>query len=421
MTSSLCLVDCNNFFAACEVALNPRLQGKPLLITGHNAGCIIARSPQARTLGIPMGAPLHTLKQQIEQHHIEVMSANFTLYASLSARILRILSQFAPAMETFSIDESWLDFGAMPLAARLDHAKEIKQTIEQWVGVPVSLAIAETKVMTKLAMLISKKRADGVYAFKNEEELDAYLAQLRTEEIFGISTRRAQRLRAGGIYTGLELKRANERWVKQELGVVGLRIVYELRGIPCLPLEESPGPRKQLMCARAFGQDIGDLPVLQDAVANYTITVAERLRRQGSVSRVVGVWLATNPFQANQPQESRSATITLPAATNDTAHFLAAAQRLTERLYKAGVWYHRAGISLLDLSPDRHQQLTLLQSPTELEERQALMHAIDRINMKWGKGTITYGAVSKEHSWQAKQVKISPRYTTRASEVPTAR
>jgi DNA polymerase V len=373
-----------------------------------------------QALGIPMGAPLHQVLPFVEQKGLHLFSANLPLYGDISSRVMQTLSQFSPKpLEVYSIDEAWLNCSAIPRADQVAFAQDIRQTIDRWVGVPVSIGVAATKALSKVAMEVAKERPDGVYALSDETEIDTRLSQMRVEDLWGISSGFARRLAAGQVRSALEFKCAPDGWIRQQLGIVGLRLAHELRGISCLPLESVPPRRKQLMHSRAFGRDIDGVDDLIDAITHYTVQVAERLRQHRSLANVLGVFLSTNGFRKDQAQDSRSGTVHLAAPTNHTPTLLAVAQRLAQRLYQPGYAYHRAGVYLLDLVPDTHQQLALFDVPPETVERQRkAMTVLDQVNATLGRGTLTFASALKAPAWKPKQAYLSKHYTTRMDELP---
>jgi DNA polymerase V len=279
MTAVFALLDCNNFYVSCERLFQPGLLGKPVVVLSNNDGCVIARSDEAKALGIPMGLPAFKLTDLITEHSIEVYSSNYTLYGDLSARVMTTLTQWTPDVEVYSIDEAFLQFSALPLDALTAYGHTIRATIQQWTGIPVSIGIAPTKTLAKLANRLAKRSAQGVVALTVTAEIDATLACTRVEEIWGIGPGSTKRLKAHEITTALQLRNANDRWIRQYLGVVGQRIVWELRGISCLPLELCPPPKQSLMVSRSFGRPITALTEMREAVATYTTRAAEKLRR----------------------------------------------------------------------------------------------------------------------------------------------
>lgn len=411
------LADCNNFYASCERVFAPHLKNKPVLVLSNNDGCVIARSNEVRALSIPMGAPIHQWQPFVEQHHIHVFSANFALYGELSSRVMTILGQFTHRLEVASIDEAWLDFTAVPPEAYLSYAAEIRQTVGKWTEIPLSIGVGVTKTLAKVANKVAKKTPAGILALLDEREIDERLAKMEVEDVWGIGPRHAEFLHAHKIHTALALKHAPDRWIKQHLHVTGLRTVLELRGTSCIPLELAPQPKKQIAVTRSFGHVVESLPDLKEAVAFYVTRAAEKLRDQHSLVSVLCAFIATNPFQPDKPQYSRSCTIHLAAPTNDTSELIAAALRGVERLYKPGSQYHRAGVFLQDLGQDTYRQLRLFTSPETLVRPQTVVEVVDAINQRFGRETIRYAATGQHSGWKMRQEHKSPSYTTRLEEV----
>ena len=412
--------DANSFYASVEQVFAPALKGKPVIVLSNNDGCVIARSSQAKPL-IPMGAPIHLWQHVVEQHQIHVFSANFSLYGDFSARIMSIMGRFTARLEVYSVDEAFLDFSAVAPESLIDYALEIKRTVKQWVGIPVSIGVAGTKTLAKLANRAAKKGNEGVLALQTEEEIDAWLAQVAVEEVWGIGPAHSAFLHAHKINTALQLKHAPERWIKQHLHLPGVRTVLELRGISCLPLEEAPQPKKQIAVTRSFGRVIESLAELQEMVAFYVTRAAEKLREQHSLVSLLTVFIATNPFQPEKPQYTRSCAIRLCAPTNDTRELIAAALGGLRQLYKPGYQYHRAGTFLQELVPDTHRQLHLFAPNEGLARRQTVVQVVDSINQRFGRETIWYAAAGRTPGWKMRQEHRSPRYTTCLDELPLVR
>src|SRR2546428_11886799 len=292
------LIDCNNFYVSCERLFQPTLLGKPVVVLSNNDGCVIARSDEAKALGIPMGLPAFKLANLVKEHSIEVYSSNYTLYGDLSARVMTTLTQWAPAVEVYSIDEAFLQFSLVPPNALTAYGQSIRATIQQWTGIPVSIGIGPTKTLAKLANRLAKRspEAQGVVALTCPSQIEATLSQTLIEDIWGIGSGYTRRLKAHEIRTALQLRDVNDRWVRQELGIVGLRLVWELRGISCLPLELCPPPKQSLMVSRSFGRPITTLTEMREAVATDTTRAAEKVRRYQRAAGVVTIFVTTNRF-----------------------------------------------------------------------------------------------------------------------------
>lgn len=421
MTTLFALIDCNNFYVSCERVFQPTLSGKPVVVLSNNDGCVIARSEEAKALGIPMGLPAFQLADLVEEQPIEVYSSNYTLYGDMSARVMTTLAQWTSEVEVYSIDEAFLQLPTCSPDALPAYGQTIRTTIQQWTGIPVSIGIGPTKTLAKLANRLAKRSPDarGVVTLTTSLEVQTVLAQTPLEAIWGIGPGYTRRLKAHAITTALQLRDAHDRWIRQELGVVGQRIVWELRGVSCLPLERCPPPRHSLMVSRSFGRPIMTLTEMREAVATYITRAAEKLRRYRVAARVVTVFLTTNRF-TDAPQYANSVTMPLPVATQDTAELIRYTLQGIAQLFREGYRYKKAGVILTELVP-AHQIQTHLFDRCDRERSRRRMAAIDAINTQWGSGTIRYAAVGVQPRWRMRCVRRSPRYTTRWEELAVVR
>src|SRR5712691_2464181 len=399
MTGLFALIDCNNFYVSCERVFQPALCGKPVVVLSNNDGCVIARSEEAKALGIPMGLPTFQLTDLLQVHPIEVFSSNYALYGDMSARVMTTLAQWAPDVEVYSIDEAFLHLSPLESDALSAYGQTMRTIIQQWTGIPVSIGIGATKTLAKLANRLAKRspEARGVVTLTSPAEVEATLAQTPIEDIWGIGLGYTRRLKAHDIRTALQLRNVHDRWVRQQLGVVGLRIVWELRGISCLPLERCPPPKKSLMVSRSFGRPITALAEMREAVATYTTRAAEKLRRAQRAAGVLTVFLTTNRF-TDEPQYADSVTIPLPVATQDTAELIRYALQGIEQIFHNCYRFTKAGVILTALVP-AHQVQTHLFDQHDRERSQRLMAALDAINTQWGTGTVRDGAVGLQPRW----------------------
>ena len=393
-----------------------------MIILGNNDGCVIARNRLAKTIAkIPMGAPLHQIQHLIRKHQVVVCSANFPLYGDMSRRVMDVLSTFTheAGLEYYSVDEAFIDISATPKAERVRYAEEMRATVRQHTGIVLSIGVGASKTIAKLASDQSKELPNGVLALQNEADLDQLLATLQVDDIWGIGAQRGNLCRSQKIITALDFKRANSVWVKKHLSVTGLRTQLELRGVSCLPLVAVRDAKKQICCTRAFGHPITDLSDIREALAVYVTRAGERLRAQHSLASSLTVFVSTNPFHEDQPQYSKSCTLTLPRATNITSEMIAAAHHAVTRIYRPGIAYHRAGITLSGLTDDTFIQPNLF---TEIDERAERLQAIiEAINRKFGRDTIRSAATGIEQAWQMKQQQQSPHFTTNWRELPRVR
>ncbi|CAA9309126.1 Error-prone, lesion bypass DNA polymerase V (UmuC) [uncultured Leptolyngbya sp.] len=307
-------------YVSCERLFNPKLEEQPVIVLSNNDGCTIARSNEAKKLGIQMGVPAFKLRQLIQDHNIQVYSSNYTLYGDLSSRVMATLDQLAPAVEVYSIDEAFLDLSTLKNHDLSAYGQHLRSTVHQWTGIPVSIGIGPTKTLAKIANRLAKKlsEAEGVWNLTNCTESLQALASIDVEDVWGIGRQYAKLLRANGMSNALQLRDADQRWIKQKMGVVGLRIVLELGGMSCMPIELCPQPKKMTCVSRSFGRPVESLAELQEAVATYASRAAEKLRRDGLAAWVLTVFVNTNRFQ-DEPQYYNCSTTYLPVATSDTA------------------------------------------------------------------------------------------------------
>lgn len=417
------LVDCNNFYASCERVFNPALRGKPVVVLSNNDSCVVARNNEARELKIPMGVPLFQIKELVEQHHVEVWSSNYALYASLSQRVMTTLQMLAPEVEVYSIDEAWLWLPGFSPAELDVHATKIRQTVGKWTGIEVSVGLAQTKTLAKLANRQAKKnplyKDRGVFNIVeySQSQLDDLLATVDVANVWGIGPRRTDFLRQHGILTAYDLKEAPDRWLLKNLTITGLRTAFELRGIPCLPPELSPPPKKTIVTSRGFGRPVESLEELTQAVTTYVARLAEKLRAQHSLASLLEVFIHTSHFATKGPHYANAITLRLPQPTSYTPELAAQARRGLEKIYRPGFKYQKAGVMVMDLVPEDGRQLNLFGEgeggPTTLERNRKLMEAVDEINRKMGRNTVRLGAAGLKEAWGMRRSKLSPCYTTR--------
>lgn len=417
MAELLALVDCNNFYASCERVFQPRLRGRPVVVLSNNDGCVIARSNEAKALGIAMGAPWHLHKDLFRREGVIVRSSNYSLYGDMSGRVMRILAEHAPEVEIYSIDEAFLDLSGLGERAEL-HMRQLRDTVLTWTGIPVSVGIAPTKTLAKVANRLAKKRAatGGVLVLAEEACQTEALAQLELTDLWGVAGRLAQRLVALGIASPLALRAADPKFVRQHCSVVMERMVLELRGIPCLSLESHPADRQTIMASRSFGRPVETRRELEEAVASYLSRAAEKMRRQDLVTSAVTVFGLSNRFKPEDRQYSGTHTVHLPVATADTSRLLKAALHGVARIWQPGIRYKKAGVICLDLQPATTAQSGLFHG-VDSPERHALMSALDGLNRRYGRGTVGFATAGTRQAWSLRSERRSPRFTTRWAEL----
>lgn len=425
--STFALVDVNNFYASCEQLFEPRLRGRPVVVLSNNDGCVVSRSQEAKAIGLPMGAPWHQLKAVARRHGVVALSSNYALYADMSNRVVEILSGFAPDIEVYSIDESFLDlsgFGALSHGNLAAYGQSIRQRVRQWVGLPVCVGIARTKTLAKLANHLAKKHAcfEGVCDFDalTPAEQHEWMARHEVGEVWGVGRRIGQQLQAMGIRTVLDLKHADEELIRRTFSVVMQRTVQELRGLSCLALEQVTSARQQIMSSRSFGRPVYTLEDLSEAVSAYVCNAAQRLRAQACVAGSVMVSIRTNPFKTEVGQYSRSVFVAVPQPTADSRVLCDVATRLLQTIYRRGYEYQKAAVMLSELHPEVQRQHSLFAQDDEAVRARSrkLMATVDAMNLRLGRGTVSLASAGIEKTWAMRRERVSPQYTTDWGGVP---
>lgn len=418
--SHFVLVDCNNFYASCERLFNPRLEGCPVIVLSNNDGCVVARSQEAKQLGIKMGEPFFKIKDICKQSGVSVHSSNYQLYGNLSQRVMSVLSGMAPDIEIYSIDEAFLTYPLiMPLEAIQTHCIEIRRLVKKWVGIPTSIGIAPTKTLAKVANDLAKKhRTLGVFNLSHPSIQQEVLQNFAVEDIWGVGRSGAAKLHALGIYTASEFREMEPAFVRRKMGVVGERMLWELRGISCLPLEEA-SPKKSISCSRSFGRVVTESADLAEALAAYVNNACLKLRQQKSCAKALYVYLEAVLDAQAGTRHHFSGAASFPIATNDTPQMITAAKHCLKTLFRKGLHYKKCGVVLMDLIPEAAVLPDLFLGPID-PKRQRLMHTIDSLNERFGKNTVFYAAAGINPKWKASCNQRSPYYTTSWKELPVA-
>lgn len=412
------LVDGNNFYASCEQVFAPHLRGKPLIVLSNNDGCAIARSAEAKALGVRMGHPAHELGHLVRESGLQMRSANFTLYGDMSARVVSILRDAAPRVEVYSVDESFIDLSG--IRDRMEFARDLRDRIQRWTGIPNCIGIGPTKTLAKVANKRAKQ-GDGVIDLTDPDAREQVLAAFPVEDLWGVGRRWAAKLHDLGIHTGAQLRDAPDDLLLQRFGVVLARTQRELQGHACIALEEVEDDRQQIMVSRSFGQRIDDTAAVHEAIATFATRACEKLRRGGLVTTALWLFAHTDPFRPDLRQHHPSRTLTLPAPTADTRVVLSALRVGMRGLLRPGHAYKKAGVALLDLARPGQVSADLFMPP-QLGNPE-LMAVLDGINRRFGRGTAGLGASGWERkpAWGMRQRQLSPCYTTRLSDVPRVR
>lgn len=408
------LVDCNNFYASCERVFNPLLEGKPIVVLSNNDGCIVARSNEAKALGIPMGAPLFEYRELMKRHGVVACSSNYALYGDMSQRVMQVLEMNAPKVQVYSIDESFLDYD---IPNPVHEAQLLREKVKQWTGIPVSIGIATTKTLAKVANHVAKKNPEhaGVFLI-DEDNCEATLQNFPVDDIWGVGRRYAEKLISKGIKTALDLRNVEDAWIKKQMTVVGLRTVWELRGTSCIPMDEAPSAKQSITSSRAFGRPVTELNELYESVASYAARAAEKARKEKRLASSMFVFFVLHPFRSG----GNSVKITFPEPTAYTPEIIHYAKLAAHEVYRDGHTYRKAGIILEGLVDEQSYQRDLFANKGPLHDKQKqAMELLDKMNHSFGQKTLHMAAEGVKKTWGMKQEKRSPRYTTRWEEIPT--
>lgn len=419
------LLDCNNFFASCERVFEPALRHKPVAILSNNDGCIVARSQEVKAANIPMGAPYFKYKDLLESIGAEVRSANFSLYSDLSDRVMDIIAQRCPYVQVYSVDEAFIDLTDLSEREVTNFAQDLARDIYRFVGIPVSIGIASTKTLAKVANHIAKKATatDVCNLFDADMyELDEALAVCEVGDVWGVGRQTAKKYNSHGIFTAYDLKYASPSLINLLTNIVGYRTYLEIRGVSCIGLERRQLPKKSIACTRSFGYRITELPQLQEAVTRYTSNAAVKLRSQGSVARGLEVFLHTNPHSEYEKFYYNTSSYRFITGTQDTRDLVQAAQQCLTKIYLPRYKYKKAGVILTEITPLESVQYDLLTdvSTSSRGYDNSVMESIDMLNRKWGRDTVRVASsgARQKVGWDMQRSAVSPRYTTSWSEIP---
>ena len=416
------LVDCNNFYASCEKLFRPDLAARPVVVLSNNDGCIVSRSAEAKALGIPMGEPEFKARAQLQRHNVAVFSSNYALYGDISARVMATLEHLCPHVEQYSIDEAFVRLDGSLAANAEDIARKLRETVRQWTGMVVSVGIAPTRTLAKLANHLAKNTSGAHIWDVALPAAETALRAFPVREVWGIGWRQSRKLLEVGVTSAWGLRETSDLWLRKFMTVSGWKTAMELRGIPCIGEDEGPAPRRTLVSSRSFGERVYDLPSLEQAVATFTVRAAERLRRQKLVAGGIAVHIRTSRH-GNRPSFDATAQCPFQPATADTVAMLQAGKKLLTSMYKEGPAYAKAGIMLYDLSSQDCLQGSLLAETTPVNDmrKTALMMALDGINSKFGRGAVHFGAEGPQKAqWHLRCKHCSPGVTTDWKDLPQA-
>lgn len=427
------LVDGNNFYVSCERVFQPRLQGRPVIVLSNNDGCAIARSNEAKALGVRMGHPWFQC-QHLEKQGLVALSANFALYGDLSDRMMSLIGGYAPRQEVYSIDESFLDFTGVA-CNRTEIGRAMREQMRTWVGLPICVGFGATKTLAKLANHVAKTAESKPGAYPgtlaqvcdfgrlSEAERDTLLGATAIGQVWGVGRRLGAKLSVAGLHTALDLKRCDPAVMRRRFSVILEKTVWELRGIPCIAPDDQPQPKQQIMVSRSFGQAVVRIDGLHEAVSTFAARAAEKLRLEDSAAGAVVVFIRTSPFNSEDTQYSSSVTVPMTQTTSDTGCIVQAACKGLRKIFRPGFRYAKAGVMLVDL-----ERTGQLQGKLDLEpgivNRSRLMAVIDEVNQRFGREALTLasaGTVGSPRQWRTKQERLTPNYTTSWQDIPVAK
>jgi DNA polymerase V len=415
----IALIDCNNFFASCEQVFQPELAGKPLVVLSNNDGNVIARSSEAKKLGIGMGVLAGSVREFVLSHELQIRSSNYALYGDMSSRIMDILEELLPRIERYSIDEAFADVSGLSRERLVELFRFVRYRVQRHTGIQVSIGVARTKTLAKVANRLAKLHPElaGVCIGTETESFGKTLEQMETRDVWGIGGKISKKLSGFGIDNAKQLRDVNPVWIKKYFSVVLMRTVLELRGESCLKLEEPEESRKSLTCGRSFGKPLKELEDIRPALTHFVQNAVSRLWKYKQATSVITVYLSTNSFRKNITQRSVSASVELEA-TNNLIHLNAAAQRALEQIFKSGFEYHKVGVLLHDFISVKNIPATLFETESSIQESQELMGAVKKINQKFGRYTVASASVSGSSDWKARSKYRSPAFTTSWNELP---
>ena len=415
----IALIDCNNFFASCEQVFQPQLAGKPLVVLSNNDGNVIARSSEAKKLGIGMGVLAGSVREFVRSHELQIRSSNYALYGDMSSRIMLILEELLPKIERYSIDEAFADVSGLSRERLVELFRFVRHRVQRHTGIQVSIGVARTKTLAKAANRLAKRCPElaGVCIGTEAESFGKTLEQMEARDVWGIGGKISRKLSGFGIDNAKQLRDTDPAWIKKQFSVTLMRTVLELRGESCLKLEEPEESRKSLMCGRSFGKPLKELEDIRPALTHFVQNAVSRLWKYKQATSAITVYLSTNRFRKNITQRSVSASVELEV-TNNLIQLNAAAQRALGQIFKSGFEYHKVGVLLHDFISVKNIPATLFETESSIQASQELMGAVKKINQKFGRYTVASASVSGSSDWKARSKFRSPAFTTCWNELP---
>ena len=416
------LVDCNNFYASCERVFQPQWKGKPVVILSNNDGCVIARSNEAKALGIPMGAPAFKYQAQFKRQKIKVFSSNYPLYGDMSSRVMSILERYTPNIELYSIDEAFLQFKGFDLFDLQKEGMKMQKQIKKWTGIPVSVGIAPSKALAKIANKIAKKfavKTGGVYSIDTEEKRIKALKWTSISDVWGIGRQHLQQLEAIGVANAWQFSLLSDDWVRKQMSVLGLRLKKDLQGLPSIQLEEVKAPKKGIATTRSFEGNLTSFSDLEERVSTFASNCAEKMRKQQSSCQALLIFIRSDPHKKDVISYRNSCVLTLPYATNSSIILSRYAILGLRKIFKENIAYKKAGVMIMGLLPTEKRQLNLFENNNT--KHVALMKSLDKIHKRFGPYQIKLANQDLNRTWKMKQQYLSNRFTTELKDVITVK
>ncbi len=415
----IALIDCNSFYVSCERLFKPKLLNKPVVVLSNNDGCVISRSNEAKALGIKMGEPFFKVKDLVSKHKVFVFSSNYALYGDLSRRVMKILKTFSPNVEIYSIDEAFLDLSFVEENKTEELAKEIRNRILKWTGIPTSVGVSNTKTLSKVANHIAKKNNTGVM-YLDPKYSDEYLKKFEIQDVWGVGKQLTKFFIKNNILTAFDLKNVSNTWIKKSTNVLSAKTVMELRGVPCIDLLPHSEKRKSCCVSRSFGRKVSNLEELKEAITAHSLNATEKIRTDEQITRSITVFIRTSPFNKDKRYYSNSHTIELPIDTNNSLEIVKYALEALDKIYKPGYLYQKAGIILSKLKDADKFERNLL-TPIIEKDLKKLMNAIDLTNTKYGRYSISLAQAGINKSWKMRRQHSSKIDTASFYDLPTIR
>ncbi len=411
------LVDCNNFYASCERVFRPELVGKPVVVLSNNDGCVIARSNEAKEAGVPMAAPAFKYEGLFREKGVTVFSANFELYGDMSTRIMNLLGEFCPDIEIYSIDEAFLRMDGSRYLDLNQHFREMREYVSRSSGIPISVGVAPTKALSKVAAEIVKKypqQTGGIYIIDTEEKRLKALKWMKIERVWGIGRRHSKRLKQMGVETAYDFTQLHDSWVYRHMTTVGIRLKKDLLGMPTLDLDDIK-PKRHIATTRTFEKSLTDKTEIAERISTFAVFCAEKLRKQNCTCSSLMIFIQPKMNDDFYSYSSNSVFVKLPFPTNSNLEIVSFANDALDKLFESGTAYRRGGVVIMDFAPESETQLSLFENSNP--KHKALMGAVDKLNQVYGQQKVRLAVQDQKRIWKMKQAKLSPRYTTKIEEI----